>query len=96
MQTYKVMLSLLFEHKRYADVFELYDNIRKHLELYELFPDKTINCLAFGACYNLVSESVNSLWIDILRRISMYFAEHSWALPVCKGSVEKNKQFFAN
>lgn len=57
MQTYKVMLSLLFENKRYAEVFELYQEIRKRLDLYELFPDITVNCLAFGACYHLVSQS---------------------------------------
>lgn len=55
MQTYKVLLSLLYENKRYAEVFELYAEIRSRLELYELFPDITINCLAFAACYQLVS-----------------------------------------
>lgn len=57
MQTYKVMLSLLFENKRYAEVFELYQEIRKRLDIYELFPDITVNCLAFGSCYHLVSQS---------------------------------------
>lgn len=54
MQTYKVLLSLLFENKRYAEVFDLYKDIRTHLSLHELFPDITLNCLAFGACYKLV------------------------------------------
>lgn len=56
MQTYKVMLSLLYKNKRYADIFDLYKDIRKRLDLYELFPDITVNCLAFAACYHLVSE----------------------------------------
>lgn len=55
MQTYKVLLALLYENKRYAELFELYVEIRNHLELYELFPENTINCLAFAACYHLVS-----------------------------------------
>lgn len=56
MQTYKVLLSLLFEEKRYSEVFELYKEIRTRLDLYELFPDITINCLCFGACYKLVGS----------------------------------------
>lgn len=56
MQTYKVLLSLLYENKRYAEVYELYRDIRKNLELYESFPDQTINCLAFAACYHLVNS----------------------------------------
>lgn len=59
MQTYKVILALLYENKRYAEVFELYQEIRKHLELYELFPDQTINCLAFAACYHLVNNFIH-------------------------------------
>lgn len=55
-QTYKVLLSLLYENKRYAEVYELYREIRKILELYESHPDQTINCLAFAACYHLVNS----------------------------------------
>ncbi|XP_055309558.1 pentatricopeptide repeat-containing protein 2, mitochondrial-like [Sitodiplosis mosellana] len=53
MQTYKVLLTLLYDNKRYAEVFELYKQIRTRLDLFELFPDITINCLAFAACYQL-------------------------------------------
>lgn len=52
------MLSLLYENKRYSDVFELYKEIRKRIDLRGLFPDITINCLAFAACYHLVSDLV--------------------------------------
>lgn len=55
MQTYKVLLSLLFENKRYDEIFKLYEQIRERLSIYELFPDITVNCLVFGACYQLVS-----------------------------------------
>lgn len=54
MQTYKVLLSLLYENQRYEDVFNLHSDILTRLEILELFPDKTVNCLAFGACYHLV------------------------------------------
>lgn len=71
MQTYKILLSLLYENQRYAELFELYVEILKHLELYELFPEQTINCLVFAACYHLVNvahldtsnENVN--WIQM-------------------------------
>lgn len=56
MQTYKVLLDLLYKNKRYAETFELYDQIRARLDLFELFPDITMNCLAFAACYHLVSR----------------------------------------
>lgn len=56
MQTYKVLLSLLFENQQYESVFELYKDIRDRLSVYDIFPDVTINCLAFGACYHLVIE----------------------------------------
>lgn len=55
MQTYKVMLSLLYEANRYEELFKMYDKILKHLEVYELFPEDTINCLGIAACYHLVS-----------------------------------------
>lgn len=61
MQTYKVMLALLYENKRYAEVFELYKEIRQRSELYELFPDQTINCLAIAACYQLVNFINNTV-----------------------------------
>lgn len=60
METYKILLDLLFENQRYEEVFKLYGEIRQHLEIYELMTDKTINCLVFGACYKLVS-SLDSL-----------------------------------
>lgn len=53
-----MLLDLLFEHKRYAEVIDLYKEIRKRLDVYELFPDITVNCLAFGACYHLVSRVI--------------------------------------
>lgn len=65
MQTYKVFLTLLYEHKRYAEVFDLYQQIRTRLELFELFPDITINCLAFATCYHLVSSAM--VWLSYLR-----------------------------
>lgn len=52
-----MLLSLLYENKRYAEVFDLYREIRKNLELYESSTDKTMNCLAFAACYHLVNMS---------------------------------------
>lgn len=67
MQTYKVMLSLLYKNKRYAEIFDLYKDIRKRLDLYELFPDITVNCLAFAACYHLVSKAnlIMSKWMEL-------------------------------
>lgn len=54
MDAYKVMLTLLHNHKRYEDIFNIYNMIRKHLELQNQFPHPSINCLAFSACYHLV------------------------------------------
>lgn len=55
------MLSLLYKNQRYAEIFDLYKDIRKKLDLYELFPDITVNCLAFAACYHLVSKSIRRI-----------------------------------
>lgn len=54
MDAYKVMLTLLHNHKRYEEVFDVYDGIRKHLQQHNQYPHPSINCLVFSACYHLV------------------------------------------
>lgn len=55
METYKVLLSLLFENQRYEEVLKLYEEIRYHLELKEMMADRSLNCIVLGACYKLVN-----------------------------------------
>lgn len=54
-ETYKVLLDLLYENKRYEEIYECYQVIRSRLELFERFPFQTLNCFVFAACYHLVS-----------------------------------------
>lgn len=104
MQTYKVFLALLYENKRYAELFELYKEIRKHLELYELFPDHTINCLVFAACYHLVNFHQfniqnfpfcsNEIQISEDQKNFIYFSkflEYARAFSVCTGFISTYK-----
>lgn len=61
MDAYKVMLTLLHNHKRYEEVFDLYDTIRKRLECCNQYPHPSINCLVFSACYHLVKFNALNL-----------------------------------
>lgn len=54
-ETYKVLLDLLYKQKQYDRLYECYREIRERLLLYERMPTNTLNCLAFAACYHLVS-----------------------------------------
>ncbi|XP_031617089.1 pentatricopeptide repeat-containing protein 2, mitochondrial-like [Contarinia nasturtii] len=51
METYKVLLSLLYENKRYEEVIDLYKQIKLRLDAFELKPSQTVDCLLFASCY---------------------------------------------
>lgn len=95
-QTYKVLLSLLYENKRYAELYELYREIRKHLELYETYPDQTMNCLAVAACYHLVNVNLPLkiiIWAKKTKTnfILFQFSEYARAFSICTRFVPSDK-----